>query len=75
MLTDEGHVGKTSYIQKLNSGDLVCVMLGSDVPMAHRQVDNHYEYVANIYLDGIMHGEAIQALENGQVQPQDFELH
>ncbi|KAH7397731.1 heterokaryon incompatibility protein-domain-containing protein [Cadophora sp. MPI-SDFR-AT-0126] len=75
ILTEEGHVGKTSYIQKLKSGDLVCVMLGSDVPMALRQVDNHYEYVADIYLDGIMHGEAIQALENGQVQLQDFELH
>jgi len=59
----------------LQTGDLVCVILGCAVPMILRPVDSHFEVIGEAWLYGIMKGEAMTALEQGKVDLREFELH
>jgi hypothetical protein len=34
----------------------------------------YYEFIGAVYVDGIMYGEAIEALNRGQVHLEDFEF-
>jgi hypothetical protein len=73
-LTSRNFIGK-DFSTKLQHGDLICVLLGCHVPVALRRVGTHYEFIRSVYLDGIMFGEAMEALERGEVALEDFELH
>jgi hypothetical protein len=73
-LTSRNFIGK-DFSGKLQHGDLICVFLGCPVPVALRRVGTHYEFIRSVYLDGIMFGEAMEALERGEVALEDFELH
>jgi len=75
VLTRRRYVGQAAYRGRVKAGDVVCVLLGCTVPMVLRPVElGRYELIGDVYLDGIMFGEAIKALGNGEVQLQDFEL-
>lgn len=56
-------------------GDLVCIILGCAMPMLLRPFDGYYELHQEVYVPGIMHGEAMTALDEGKMTLQDFELH
>jgi hypothetical protein len=56
-------------------GDLICVILGCAMPLLLRPVDGYYEVHGEVYVPGIMHGEAVAALAEGKLVLQDFELH
>jgi hypothetical protein len=43
--------------------------------MVVRPVADHYELIRDIHLDRIIYGEAMNALAEGRVKLQDFELH
>jgi len=43
--------------------------------MLLKPVGQHFKVVGWTYVDGIMRGEAMRAVENGEFQPQDFELY
>jgi hypothetical protein len=73
-LTSRNFIGK-DFSGKLQPGDLICVLLGCPVPVALRRIGTHYEFIRSVYLDGIMFGEALEALERGEVELEDFELH
>jgi hypothetical protein len=73
-LTRRNFIGK-DFSAQLQPGDLICVLLGCHVPVALRRVGTHYEFIRSVYLDGIMFGEALEALERGEVELEDFELH
>jgi hypothetical protein len=73
-LTSRNFIGN-DFSGKLQHGDLICVLLGCHVPVALRRVGTHYEFIRSVYLDGIMLGEALEALERGEVELEDFELH
>jgi hypothetical protein len=73
-LTSRNFIGK-DFSYELQPGDLICVLLGCPVPVALRRVGTHYEFIRSVYLDGIMLGEAMEALERGEVELEDFELH
>jgi hypothetical protein len=73
-LTSRNFIGK-DFSGQLQHGDLICVLLGCPVPVALRRVGTHYEFIRSVYLDGIMFGEALEALERGEVALEDFELH
>ena len=55
-------------------GDLVCVLLGSQVPFVLRQVYGCYVLVGECYCHEIMDGEAVRGLDEGKVVLQDFVL-
>jgi Heterokaryon incompatibility protein (HET) len=73
ILTHDGCIGRSWSLVKV--GDVVCILLGCAVPMIFRPIDGHYELVIEAYVPGIMHGEAMAALEDGRKTLQEFELH
>jgi hypothetical protein len=56
-------------------GDKVVVLLGCNFPVVLREVDCRCEFIGEIYLDGIMHGEAMEGLKSGKYKEQNFEIH
>jgi hypothetical protein len=54
--------------------DLICILLGCPFPMVLRKISNHYELRGQIYVEGIMNGEAMACLEDEECKLQDFEL-
>lgn len=71
--TNRGYIGQT--FRNVQAGDIVCILLGCSMPMVLRPIDNHFELIGDIYLDGIMYGEAMAALDERKFKLQDFELH
>ena len=39
-----------------------------------RQVEDHYTFIGESYVRGLIEGQAIEALERGEVHLQDFEI-
>ncbi|KUJ12783.1 uncharacterized protein LY89DRAFT_193119 [Mollisia scopiformis] len=74
IVTANGWIGQMGHPNRVRTGDLICVLLGCSVPMTLRPVDDHFEVVGDAYLDGVIFGEAIEALRRGVVGLRDFEL-
>jgi hypothetical protein len=72
--TSRGYFGKFSALI-FGDGDLICILLGCPVPMVLRNASDDYELRGQIYVEGIMHREAMACLEAGECKLQDFELH
>ena len=57
--TDQGQLGLGPG--HMQSGDLVCIILGSQVPLVlRRSVTGAYTLVGDAYLHGVMHGEYME---------------
>ncbi|KAL2068776.1 hypothetical protein VTL71DRAFT_15114 [Oculimacula yallundae] len=73
-ITEEGYIGKF-FNENIQIGDVVCVLLGCPAPILLRPVEGGYfEVLGGVYMDGIMYGEAIDAMDRGEVEVRDFEL-
>ena len=58
-----------SHVQR---GDVVVILFGYTVPMVLRPVENGmYSFVGEVYLDGVMDGEA---MKEGEIHTEDFQL-
>jgi hypothetical protein len=55
--------------------DLVCVIMGCDVPLILRPVENHFVLIGDCYVEGIMEGEAMDFVKNGKVEMREFCLY
>jgi len=56
-------------------GDIVCVLFGCDVPVVLRELEtNKFSFVGESYIHGIMHGEAVECLEQGGVTSTELVL-
>ena len=65
MVTLEGLIGFVPH--EARPGDVVSLLLGCNVPILLRAVDNHrYKVVGSCYLHGIMEGESMGPLKAGQ---------
>ena len=86
ILTKDGYIGRCR--NTVGVGDIVCVLFGCAMPMVLRPhflgyatmgslyLDKiYYELIGEAYLHGIMHGEAMAALQNGQKEVHEYELH
>jgi hypothetical protein len=71
-LTDKGYMGLGPRGTK--KGDVVCVLLGCDMPLIIRQVGEHYAVVGNTYIYGMMNGEVLQEVRTGKAKLQDIVL-
>jgi hypothetical protein len=74
IMTKDGYVGR-AISPLVEAGDLICVLLGYAMPMVLHLVKDHFEVRGEIYVPGIMHGEAITALNAGERTLRDFELY
>lgn len=61
--------------EELEVGDIVCVLLGCSVPVVLRKVRDYYTFIGECYIDEIMQGELVEALEKGEVSSQVFNIH
>ncbi|PMD31987.1 HET-domain-containing protein [Hyaloscypha variabilis F] len=61
--------------QQAAVGDKIVVLLGCNFPVVLREIDGHWELIGEIYMDGIMNGEATDKLEAGLYHKQKFEIH
>jgi len=58
----------------IQNGDVVCVLLGGRVPYILRPQDKHYRLVGAAYVHGVMDGEVIEELRQGNMKEQVFEI-
>jgi len=58
----------------MQPGDIVCVLFGAQVPFILRRKDSRYQLVGESYVHGIMYGEAIKMLEDGELEKQTFSI-
>ena len=58
----------------MRPGDIVCVLFGAQVPFILRRKDSRYQLVGESYVHGIMHGEAIEMMEDGELEKQTFSI-
>ena len=69
-ITQEGHMGLGP--RDIEPGDVVCILLGSQVPFVLRAANDHYMLLGECYCHGIMEGEAVKGLDEGIVESQDI---
>ncbi len=56
VVTERGYLGLAP--EHVLTGDLVTIMMGSQVPLVLRQVQQHYMFIGDAFIDGVMDGEA-----------------
>lgn len=59
----------------LREGDQVCVSFGEIVPFILTHEDGMYRLIGESYVHGLMHGEAIQQMRDGQLSEMTFDIH
>ena len=59
---------------KALKGDVVVVLFGCNFPVILRPFGNFFKYISECYVQGLMHGEAIIALEQDEYQSIDIAL-
>jgi len=72
LTTDQGLMGIA--LRGAQKGDLICVLFGSNVPFILRKIEDHYVLVGACFVLGLVDGEAMQSLENGEVCLQKFHI-
>ena len=63
-ITREGHMGLGP--RNIEPGDVVCILLGAQVPFVLRAVNDHYVLLGECYCHGIMDGEAVRQADGGE---------
>lgn len=72
LFTYEGYIGMAPH--ETRKGDKICLLLGCRVPVVLRQrVEGGYELVGEVYVHGIMKGEALT--EQNFQRLEDFCIH
>jgi hypothetical protein len=51
------------------------VILGCDVPLVLRPVEDYYELIEDCYIDGIMKGEEMKDFEDRKMELENFRLY
>lgn len=73
MMTIKGCIGLVPI--NTQQGDIICLLLGCDVPMVLRVLENQqYKVVGGCYVHGVMEGEAMEWLEAGQRHTEEIIL-
>jgi hypothetical protein len=72
ILTSEGHLGLAPIETQEN--DIVCVLLGGDMPFILRPNGDHYTFVGETYVYGIMDGEVLDVAKARLVSLEMFML-
>lgn len=72
MTTKRGYIGLT--VRGARQGDIIAIAFGSGLPLVLRpNVDgNHYSYVGEAYVHGIMEGEMIEPAARGEFSEMEF---
>lgn len=60
--------------QAAQQGDEIVVLLGCDFPVVMRDMGTYWTLIGEIYVDGIMYGEAMDGLASGKYVENSFEI-
>ena len=72
LFTHEGYIGMAPY--KAKKGDKICLLFGCRVPVVLRErVDGGFELIGEVYVHGIMKGEALTDETHEKLR--DFYVH
>ena len=72
VVSRKGYLGLVPF--ETERDDLVCVLLGGEMPFILRPKGNYYTLVGECYVHGIMDGEVLEAAHDGSIQLQEFSL-
>lgn len=76
IVTQRRYLGLTA--EHVESGDVVAILLGGQLPFVLRKVEGHYILIGEAYVHGIMDGEAMAELElpdaRTRARAEDFEI-
>jgi hypothetical protein len=71
-MTEEGYMGIGPIGAR--PGDIVCVLLGADVPMILRPQGSDFAVLSPCYMYGIMHGQLVDDMRQGKRELETFAL-
>jgi hypothetical protein len=60
--------------ERARVGDIVCVLLGGDVPFVLRRGEENYTIIGEAYIHGFMDGKALELVEDGEKYIEDFSI-
>ncbi|RDW77668.1 hypothetical protein BP6252_05721 [Coleophoma cylindrospora] len=61
--------------QLSQKGDKIAVLFGCDFPVVLRAVDDHWELIGEVYIDGIMKGQAMTDYRAGKFTERTFYIY
>jgi hypothetical protein len=73
-VTKQGYVGRSAHRFPEGVALDVCVLFGCRMPVVLEQREGHYKLCGEVFVDDIMFGEAIDALDRGEMVAQEFEI-
>lgn len=68
--TETGYLGLAP--KEVKVGDVVAILFGCSYSVVLRPCRNAFKYIGECYVDGMMDGEAVEAVDCGKFQVQDF---
>jgi len=71
-VTAGGYMGLA--VSKARHDDYLCIALGASVPMVLRRQGDCYSFIGEAYVQGMMHGEAIELMESGDLQLREVDV-
>ena len=71
-ITSKGYTGIGPAA--LRQHDLVCVLFGGRTPFVLKKEEDSYRFLGEAYVHGLMNGEAIKKLEEGELSAKSFRL-
>ncbi|PMD37306.1 hypothetical protein L207DRAFT_492715 [Hyaloscypha variabilis F] len=73
LVTDKGYIGVVDH--KAQKGDIIVVLYGSSVPLILRpRNEGGFILIGEAYVHGIMQGEAMEWLKNGDYELENFDI-
>jgi hypothetical protein len=70
-----GYLGVTKKHVGLHADDLICIILGANVPFILRKTYDHYVLIGDAYVEGLMHGEGLKLMQQGEVVVETIDIH
>jgi hypothetical protein len=56
----------------MRTGDIIAVLFGGDSPYVLRPYGEFHLFIGQVYVDNLMQGELVDAMEGGTVHEQEF---
>jgi hypothetical protein len=78
MTTAKGYLGWApdnmfgDDIDQVMRGDLIAILYGCSTPVAIRPFGDQFQVLGEAYIQGLMEGEALEFLKNGECKERDF---
>jgi hypothetical protein len=73
IISDRGYIGLGPIVAR--KSDMICILYGCSVPVIIRKVGDHYLFIGECYVQGLMDGQALELLKQGKAREVMFDLH